>query len=49
MDSGPEKAAWEIYNERAEIADKELIRDWNESLNTLLIFVRRWILHNRRN
>ena len=41
MDSGAEKTAWEIYNERADIADKELIRDWNESLNTLLIFVRR--------
>ncbi len=36
---GADKNAWEIYNERAEIVDKELIRDWNESLNTLLIFV----------
>ena len=40
MDSGAEKTVWEVYNERADIADKELLRDWNESLNTLLIFVR---------
>ncbi|CCA71756.1 hypothetical protein PIIN_05691 [Serendipita indica DSM 11827] len=38
IDGGAEKTAWEIYNERANIVDRELIRDWNESLNTLLIF-----------
>lgn len=31
--------AWEIYNNRALKVDKELIKDWNDSLNTLLIFV----------
>lgn len=31
--------AWEIYNDRAFAIDKELIKDWNDSLNTLLIFV----------
>lgn len=33
------ETAWEAYNHRANIYDKELIKDWNESLNTLLIFV----------
>jgi hypothetical protein len=33
------ETAWEAYNHRAAIYDKELIKDWNESLNTLLIFV----------
>ena len=41
MENDAEKSAWEIYNERAEIVDGELVRDWNESLNSLLIFVRR--------
>lgn len=31
--------AWEIYNKRAATYDKELIKDWNDSLNTLLVFV----------
>ncbi len=31
---------WEIYNNEAEIVDRECIKDWNDSLNTLLIFVR---------
>ncbi|KIM25644.1 hypothetical protein M408DRAFT_73944, partial [Serendipita vermifera MAFF 305830] len=30
--------AWEIYNDRASTYDREMIKDWNESLNTLLIF-----------
>ena len=34
-----ETTAWEIYNDRAQTIDRELIRDWNDSLNTLLIFV----------
>lgn len=33
------ETAWQIYNRRAAIYDKELIKDWNNSLNTLLIFV----------
>ncbi|PVF97159.1 hypothetical protein CPB86DRAFT_760725 [Serendipita vermifera] len=33
-----ETTAWEIYNFRASQIDRDLIRDWNESLNTLLIF-----------
>lgn len=32
--------AWELYNAKANEVDQELIRDWNDSLNTLLIFVR---------
>lgn len=31
--------AWEIYNNRAFTHDKELIKDWNDTLNTLLVFV----------
>jgi hypothetical protein len=30
---------WEIYNHRAFEIDKEMIKYWNDSLNTLLIFV----------
>jgi hypothetical protein len=31
--------AWEIYNYRAASIDRELIKDSNDNLNTLLIFV----------
>jgi hypothetical protein len=31
--------AWEIYNHKASEIDRETIKDWNDSLNTLLIFV----------
>jgi hypothetical protein len=31
--------AWEVYNKRAIIIDRELIKDWNASLSTLLVFV----------
>jgi hypothetical protein len=34
-----QKTAWEIYNKRAAEVDKEMVKDWNDSLNTLLIFV----------
>jgi len=30
---------WDIYNNEAEKVDKELIKDWRESLNGLLLFV----------
>ncbi|PVF90767.1 hypothetical protein CPB86DRAFT_573247 [Serendipita vermifera] len=33
-----ETTAWEIYNHEASEVDKEMIKDWNEILNTLLIF-----------
>ncbi|PVF98784.1 hypothetical protein CPB86DRAFT_704525, partial [Serendipita vermifera] len=29
---------WEIYNHKASEVDREMIKDWNDSLNTLLIF-----------
>jgi hypothetical protein len=35
-----ETTAWEIYNDRADEIDRELVKDWNDSLHTLLIFVR---------
>jgi hypothetical protein len=34
-----ETTVWDIYNRRATEMDRELVRDWNENLNTLLIFV----------
>lgn len=36
---GVQETAWEIYNRRAAAVDKEMIKHWNDSLNTLLIFV----------
>lgn len=33
-------SVWEIYSHEAENTDRERIKDWNDSLNTLLIFVR---------
>jgi hypothetical protein len=30
---------WEVYNHKAAEVDREMIKDWNDSLNTLLIFV----------
>lgn len=39
LDEGSEPNAYEWYNHHATIVDKELIKDWNDSLNTLLIFV----------
>ncbi|CAG8452991.1 9392_t:CDS:2 [Acaulospora colombiana] len=30
--------SWEIYNHKAAEVDREMIKDWNNSLNTLLIF-----------
>ncbi|PVG00277.1 hypothetical protein CPB86DRAFT_813317 [Serendipita vermifera] len=33
-----EISAWELYNKKASNIDKEDIREWNDSLNTLLIF-----------
>jgi hypothetical protein len=34
-----ETTTWELYNHKAGQIDRELIKDWNDSLNTLLIFV----------
>ncbi|PVF92405.1 hypothetical protein CPB86DRAFT_877906 [Serendipita vermifera] len=31
-------AVWKIYNHKASEVDREMIKDWNDSLNTLLIF-----------
>ena len=41
MGNSGEKTIWEVYNERTEFEDKELVRECSDSLNTLLIFVRR--------
>jgi hypothetical protein len=40
--------AWEIYNHKALEIDKEMIKDWNDSLNTLLIFVSQAQLADRK-
>jgi len=34
-----EKSVWDIYNNLADVRDSELIKDWNDTLNFLLIFV----------
>lgn len=39
------QTAWDYYNKKAKIHDNETIKDWNETLSNLLIFVslpRRW-------
>ncbi|KAG8815120.1 hypothetical protein FRC19_001253 [Serendipita sp. 401] len=38
LDVNKTTSAWQIYNDRAFAIDKELIKEWNDSLNTLLIF-----------
>lgn len=32
--------AWDIYNHQAGMIERERVKDWNDTLNTLLIFVR---------
>ncbi|KIM22378.1 hypothetical protein M408DRAFT_323744, partial [Serendipita vermifera MAFF 305830] len=34
-----ENSIWDVYNNIADIRDDELIKDWNDSLNSLLVFV----------
>jgi hypothetical protein len=36
-----ESTAWDVYNTEAKKIDTELIKDWRDSLNSLLLFVRR--------
>jgi Family of unknown function (DUF6535) len=35
-----ENSIWDVYNNVADVEDDELIKDWNDSLNFLLVFVR---------
>jgi hypothetical protein len=37
--SEPENTVWDVYNNEARKVDTELVNDWKESLNTLLLFV----------
>jgi hypothetical protein len=30
---------WELYNEKAKLYDREMLREWDENLSILLIFV----------
>jgi hypothetical protein len=34
-----EHTAWDVYNKEAKKVDIELVKDWKESLNSLLLFV----------
>jgi len=34
-----ETSIWDVYNNLADVRDEELIKDWQDSLNFLLIFV----------
>lgn len=34
-----EHSIWDVYNNVADMEDDELIKDWNDSLNFLLVFV----------
>ena len=35
----PEYTVWDVYNNEARKVDTELVNDWKESLNSLLLFV----------
>ena len=35
---------WRVYNKRSKELDDEMLREWNDTLNTLLIFVRAHML-----
>jgi hypothetical protein len=35
----PETTPWELYNERAHIYDKETLKEWEDNLSILLVFV----------
>ena len=35
----PEHTGWDVYNNEARKVDTELVKDWNASLNALLLFV----------
>jgi Family of unknown function (DUF6535) len=35
-----EYSAWDVYNNEARKVDTELVNDWRDSLNSLLLFVR---------
>jgi len=37
--SEPEYTVWDVYNNEARKVDTELVNDWKESLNSLLLFV----------
>jgi Family of unknown function (DUF6535) len=37
--NAPEYTVWDVYNNEARKVDAELVNDWKESLNSLLLFV----------
>ena len=37
--AGERGRVWSIYRDRAEAIDNDLLQGWNETLNTLLVFV----------
>lgn len=34
-----ENSIWDVYNNEARMVDRELVKDWTTSLNSLLLFV----------
>jgi Family of unknown function (DUF6535) len=34
-----ENSVWDVYNNEARKVDNELVKDWRDSLNSLLLFV----------
>ena len=34
-----EHSVWDVYNNEAKKVDTELVKDWTENLNSLLLFV----------
>jgi hypothetical protein len=41
--AGAPATVWELYNEKARQRDNVLLKDWNSSINSLLLFVRSFI------
>jgi hypothetical protein len=35
----PQTTPWELYNERAHIYDRETLKEWEDNLSILLVFV----------
>lgn len=38
-DPPPRKTPWELYNDRAALYDREMLKEWDDNLSTLLLFV----------
>jgi hypothetical protein len=45
LEVNSDTSVWEIYNYHAEKVESEVVKDWSDSLNTLLVFVSLLIPH----